>query len=205
MPSAVTNSGARHSIFSIVRLTMNTDLQKQIGKFRNKATKARLYAKVLGENTIVAMQEQLDVLPNEQCSLYEELALLRVIAQRRACEWETWKEMPLGEKFKSADKLLAIEIAEEKLLQVLNQVRVMCETAAKIQSYINDSMTITNLSFVLSQIIRSAHKVFGDDARVIEYEEEIRNTLRDTNVIEGTRFSPDQDVLAMINTVPAVV
>lgn len=162
-----------------------------------------IYQKYMTRTLSDAIREATNVSPAEQLRLFEELALIREsigpsIQIYGAAREASLKE-PENEKLREA-ALAAGQLLRDQLAEVVKT----CDVAARIDAAAKDKVSVHTLHHFVNQLVVCAHKVFGDDPRVAELDQTLRETVRipGVNENEGTSITPDQDVLEMDATIP---
>lgn len=154
------------------------------------------YRKRMTKTLKQAVMEAMNSSPAEQLSLYEELALTRVMAGKAVTMYAAACESKDEATIAAATTVLATSLAE---------VQRMCESAARVEALARDRVSIHAVSFVVGQIIRIVHNVLKDpdlEFHAREIEDQLRNNLLIDVTPTGTSITPDQDVRDMLETVP---
>jgi len=162
----------------------------------------KLYGKVLNETLKDSVAAQIGVDPREQCSLFEELALLREHAAQTVKLWSGLQDMGA-----SPDQIIA---AGEVMASTMAEVAKLAQSAHNITQGGKDQFSIHDLQFVIQSVIKviftvCEERVDGQNYRFIA--EEIEQMIRDSivmpsNETQGTTLTPDQDVAEMDASVP---
>lgn len=141
------------------------------------------------------IDSQLNADVDEQLNLLQELALMRSLCGD-ALEMHRLAE----EKGKDDLKLNAAVLIRD----ALNEVRVMCDTAVKVETARKDSVSPLKLKQIVHQIVRIMYEVCGDEHEHLarDVEEKVRDQIRVPADITGTDLDPTQDVQRMIDSVP---
>jgi hypothetical protein len=130
--------------------------------------------------------------PNDQLSLFEELALVRHLAGDSIRLYQGAQQSGKPELLSGATALMR---------EALSHVVKTCEAAARIDALAKDKISIHNLTFLVEQIVRIAFKTLDeDDAR--RFEVMVRSEIRIQSGPDGTMLTPDMDVTAMDDTIP---
>jgi hypothetical protein len=159
----------------------------------------RFYSKHLSKTLNDAVEEALAYSPQEQISLFEELAITREMAGDALKAWAAAKALPDSNVKKQA----YLQASSMLVREVLDHVRTFCESAARIQAMGKDKFSIHNLQAVVNQIVRISYDVFGDDLeKAQQFERAIAEHVRLAEQNQGTLITPDQDVIDMDSTIP---
>lgn len=144
--------------------------------------------------------------PLEQLGLFDELALMRQLAQGAVATWDAAtcdenEDKKVPEQLKAAAGIL--------MREALNDVAKMAEHVAKIEGMAADKLSIAQLGIVVDQIVHLAHEVFGQDDETLErckiFSALVNERIKiPTLEVKGTSITPDQDVMAMDATVPCI-
>ena len=97
--------------------------------------------------------------------------------------------------------------AGQLLREVLDQVGVFVERYARVETARKDVLTVGSLHVVITQIATMAHDVFGEEPQMITKVREFSDRLRELRLAgptaqDGTDITPDEQVLAMDDTIP---
>jgi len=153
----------------------------------------KFYRHVLSKTLAEAVDEMLGVAPEEQLSLFEELAIMRKMAGD-AIQLYTLAE----EKKKNEAKVAAAELMRVALKDVVS----VCESAARVSALGKDKISIHDIQYIINQIVRVAHDTLEEtDARRFEkaLHTHVRLPVKDQT---GTDITPDMDVSDMDVTIP---
>jgi hypothetical protein len=175
------------------------------GRSRGKTVKVahmpRFYSKHLTKSLSDALEDLTSVSPNEQLSLFEELALVRDAAGQAVAMYSICKEAYEQEPSPKRGEILAAATMEMR--GALDHVVKVCEAAARIDSQAKDKVSIHTLHFFIQQITRIAYDAFDDDPRARAFEELLRTRIKLPQAgADGTVLTPDMDVQTMDSTVP---
>lgn len=133
---------------------------------------------------------------SEQVSIYEELALMRIMASDAVVL--VGAALDNGEPGSRA-------LAASVLREALDGVKEFVLAASRIEKDAEDKVSLQVMSLFVLQITRAIYRVLGDDiATAKRIEKEIHDTVRlprpgvDPNVnLDGTTITPDQVVAEM--------
>lgn len=154
----------------------------------------RFYSKFLTKTLSEAVEEQLDLAPTEQLRFFEELALMRDVAGQAVMLYGAAKATGKAEHVMPAAMVMK---------DALSEVVKIGEAAARIEASARDKISVHALHCFVAQIVRIVHDTFGDDPRVHQFEEAIRNSIRlPVAVNSGTARTPDADAIEMDDTIP---
>lgn len=145
-----------------------------------------------------ALEDQLGVDPDEQVSLYEELALMRITAS----QFVKLYDVAVG-----TNNLETIQLASSGLVEALKNVETICSAAARIQEKQRDRFSIHDLKFVINKITRALYEVCGDEHRDIaeRFKEIIDHHIKlPTGYQQGTDLMPDETVRELDDEVPYI-
>lgn len=167
----------------------------------------RFYTKFLTKSLSDALEESTGVAPSEQLQLYEELALVRIAAGDAVKTWavatQALEECTDAKKKPVLENLrdMAACIMRDHLREVVS----ICESAARIESNAKDKVSIHQLHYFVNQIVRCAYHAFEDNIENAQvFEEYVRKTIHlPSPGNEGTSLTPDMDVQAMDDSIPA--
>lgn len=153
---------------------------------------SRVYSKKLGPALRDKVEELLGSSHDEQISLYEELALMRIAASQAV---KLAEPALTGNNVSDKAKRLAISL----MCDALSEVREFVVAAARIEREANGRVSIRVVNLFIMQIVRAIYRACeGDDELAKRIEAEINETVRlpkdgdaDPNVlIEGTMLLP---------------
>lgn len=161
-------------------------------KFYRKALRPTLAARI---DEIVAAAPAV-----QQLSLFDELALVRDQASNAVQLYANVMENPDVK----LDQLMAAGV---QMTMAMQDVAKMVDVAAKVEEVKQKvSSQLTNsMALLLSTILHAAWETWGDDYKVKEFEEKLRQKMdaRDLGT-GGTLLTPDMDVGEMDDTVPRI-
>ena len=165
------------------------------------------YSKRLLCTLAEVVTEQLETNPSEQTQLFEELAIARVMCGDVLKLWDAVRSLPEETPDQRSTKLLILSNAEACAKGALNDVRVMCEAAARVRAMSSDKVSVHNLQFLVNQITRISYDVFGENNMELAklFEQKIREEVRLVDEQQlGTAIVPggDEQALAMDATIP---
>jgi hypothetical protein len=147
------------------------------------------------------VEQCLELPPDEQLNLFEELAVMRGTVADSLKLYDLAQQVP-GDTDKGRNTRLA---ASAILRESMADVAKLCESAARVERLAKDKLSVHNLAYVVSQVVRIAYHVFGDTPeKAREFEAKIREQVRVAADDEGTTLTPDQDVGEMDASVPGV-
>jgi hypothetical protein len=147
----------------------------------------RFYKRSLTASLEAVLSEQLEMKPDEQLSLFEELALVREAANNHVKIYSLAVETGKQEAIMAAGELMAIS---------MQRVAEICRIAAATHNEQKDKFSVHDLNYIIEQIIRISFDCFKDDPRVNKFALMIRENLQLTKD-QGTSITPDQEVLEM--------
>ena len=151
-----------------------------------------IYSKFLRDSLAELIETQLGASSEKQLAVHEELAVMRATAV------DTCKLYDASSSAQASTRLAAGDMLRSTMAEIIKAV----EAAVRIQTASKETLSVHNLSFVIDQMVRIAHEVFGSDhAKAREFERLVRETLK-VDSGAGTRITPDQDVLEMDASVP---
>jgi len=153
------------------------------------------YSRQLNRTLQEAVESQLEMAPREQLALFEELALMRLTAQRTVSMWNAAVETGKPETEQMAVALM---------VEALKNVEHMCTAAARVESTAADKVSIHTLKAFVSQIVRIAYETMGEEHVELarKFEKLVREEIKLPSEEEGTTLTPDADVTRMDDTVP---
>lgn len=157
-----------------------------------------VYSKYLSDKLLSKMAEasgQKDAL-----DLSEELKLVRVAALDAVQLYDVTQQLPSDDKSAQEMRLAAGLVMRE----ALEAVGDMAKRAADIEKSRDDRVGVGQLHVIVAQIVDMAYEAFGDEhvALVRKFAEQIKTIRLPSDEVKGTMITPDQDVLAMDETVP---
>lgn len=148
---------------------------------------SRFYKRQLTTSLQQALEEQLSLKPDEQFSLFEELALVREVAAQHVKIYGAACEQGSQQAIMAAGELMAIS---------LERVGNVCRMAAALHEEQRSKYSIHDLNYVIEQIIRISYDCFKDDERCNQFALMIREQLQ-LSRDEGTKKTADQYVSEM--------
>lgn len=153
------------------------------------------YRKYMAPTLEAAVSEMLECTPDEQINLYEELALVRTMAAEAVTLYSAAIESKRDELKEAATIMMR---------DALNEVRIMCATAAQVEGSRKDNVSPRELKHIVSQLIRIMHVVCGEENIDIarRFEEAVSTELKILTDASGTDLDPTQEVREMISTIP---
>ena len=141
---------------------------------RHKTTTKKsmgVYSKLLGKRLEEAMQDFIGAPHHEQVSLYDELAVTRVIA----ADALKLLDASMAENISADTKALAISLAHD----ALEHVRDMCVAVNRIEKDADDKVSVRVIGLFVNQVVRAMQRVCGEDRELFErIEREVRETVR---------------------------
>jgi hypothetical protein len=149
---------------------------------------ARFYKRALTESLQAIVSEHLEMKPDDQLSLFEELALVRETAAGHVRVYSAAVESGKQETIMAAGELMALS---------MQRVAEMCKAAAAVANTQKDKFSAHDLNYIIEQIIRISYDCFKDDERVNAFALKIRNELQLREKDRGTSITPDQEVVQM--------
>jgi len=153
------------------------------------------YAKRLSGTLKQVIETSLDAPVSEQCSVLEELAVMRETAMQ---------VMLLFDVALTSGKEKLILNASMLVRDALKEIVATAKVAQDIENAASDKLSVHALGHVVNQIVKLAYEAFKDDlpkARV--FEKLIHEKLVMPVEQVGTNLTPDQDALDMDSTVPS--
>lgn len=177
----------------------------------------RFYSRVLSKSLNEVIDAELLAPVDEQLSLLEELSLSRQMVADAAQLWSKYRD-ELRELTEAkargitevTDAIIELarcryEMACQAQQSILTFVKEMGESAARLHVAGKDKLNVLTLQSVTNQIVRCAHEAFQHDQRAAEeFERLIRTSIRVPGMTaEGTDLTPDMDVTAMDDSIPA--
>jgi hypothetical protein len=169
---------------------------------------SRYYLKTLRPALAVAMEQAMEAMetPLAHLDLSEEVALMRLAAkdgvEAYAQALEDAAKQPTNSPKAMELKLSAGVIMAEKL----KDVQRMVEGAAGIEKVKAEVMDLFSqvMAAVITSVSHAAWEIWGDDIKVKEFTELLKQKLerRQVTGITGTEVTPDMDVQEMDDTVP---
>jgi len=151
----------------------------------------KFYRNTLSKTLSQAVDEMLGVAPEDQLSLFEELAIMRTMAG------DAIKLYTLAEQ-KGKKTIEAAELMRSALKDVVS----VCESAARVSAMGKDKISIHDIQHIVNQIVRVAYSTLAEkDARKFEraIKTQVKLPVKDN---QGTELTPDKDVLEMDGTIP---
>jgi hypothetical protein len=149
---------------------------------------SRFYKRALTQTLTDALQQSLELKPDDQFNLMEELALMRQVASQYVTVYGAALESGKQDLILSSGELMAL---------ALNQVANICKLAASVHSEQKDKFSIHDLNYVIEQIIRISYDCFKDDDRCNKFAMMIRDQLDIRSKAQGTTITADQAVRDM--------
>lgn len=158
------------------------------------------YSKYLTQTLNEAVEAQLEMSSDEQLSLQEELALMRVSSCDAVKLFSDAKSLPDAHP----DKLELVTAATAEMQASLQAIAAMCKDAVSIEAARRDLITPMHLKLVVNQLVRLLYVVCGVEHEAIarEFETKVETELRLPSDTKGTDLTPEKDVQEMLNTVP---
>lgn len=151
------------------------------------------YRKYLSPTLTAKVEELLNVAPDEQINLFEELALMRTMAGEAVQLYGLAEEKGSPEQRTEAALLMR---------SALRDVVQTCEAASRVVASGKDKVSVHDIQFVVNQIIRVAHATLEEED-AMRFEESLRRDVRIPGRTEqGTHLTPDNDVSMMDATIP---
>lgn len=156
------------------------------------------YAKHVTKTLAEAITDHTGLDPDEQVSLYEELALMRHVAGNFVKLY--------GAAVESGDTN-SISIAGLGMSEALSNVEKVCSSAAKIQTKQRDRFSVHDLKFVVNRITRILYEVCGPENEDIARRFKLmidQHLVLPTGYQQGTTTLPDETIQDLDNTIPFV-
>lgn len=152
------------------------------------------YAKRLSGTLKEVIETSLDVPVSEQCSVLEELAVMRETAMQVMLLFEAALINKNQELITSAGILVK---------DALKDIVATAKIAQDIENNAKDKLSVHALGHVVNQIVKLAYEAFKHDlASAKEFERLIHARLVIPVEQDGTTLTPDQDAMEMDSTVP---
>jgi len=161
--------------------------RKGQGKYWTQAV-ARFYKRALTESLEAVVAEHLEMKPDDQLTLFEELALVREAAAGHVKIYAAAIETGKQETIMAAGELMAL---------AMQRVAEMCKAASAVNSTQKDKFSAHDLNYIIEQIIRISYDCFKDNDLVNVFASRIRSELQLSEKDRGTSITPDQEVLEM--------
>lgn len=164
----------------------------------------RFYSRTLKPTLAARITDMLEeTQPLEQLGITEELALMRDHAANAVAVYSAAVEAGSDpQALLTAGMMMSGALQE--VVKVAKDAAAIEDTKAKLAGAF-----VHVMESVIVSVVRAAHEAFGDDYRVGIFEKNLREHLvirLDRNGsglgIDGTALTPDQDVMAMDDTVP---
>lgn len=144
------------------------------------------------------LQQKLDMFLDEsheeQLSLYEELAMMRVIAT---------DNVKLYDAAVGTGKPEIIQLAAETLREGLNSIATMVKHCSDLESKATDKVSARQLNLFVLQICKAVSRIVKDENLAREIINEINDSVRFPTEGVGTTLTPDQQASSMDDTVPS--
>ncbi len=161
---------------------------------RNGGRSSLRYSKYLSKTLESKVEELTQGRHDSQLNLYDELALMRVMAS------DTIK---LYDAALTKGKESTIANATALMQSALTEVRDMCLAASRVERDAEDKISARSISLFINQIVRCIQRVIpDDDALVMRLETDIRETVRLPEELAGTLLTPSQVVIEMDQSIP---
>jgi hypothetical protein len=157
-----------------------------------------------------AIQELMSMPLGEQFEILEELALLRDAAGQCIALYEIARNAALRAQQSGAaeseviSKLSTTVTAASLLREAVDQVVRTIDRARSWDANGKDKISIRTLHVFVDQLVRIAHDIFGDDPRVEQYRQAIRDRVKIPGPASdmGTTKLPSDDVDEMDASCP---
>jgi len=171
---------------------------------RHGSDMVRFYRNHLTKSLAAALDDALNIDPQEQLSLYEELALMRDVAGQSVALYGITKD--LAEKEPNEKNRARVFEAGQLMQGQLSEVVRICESAARVANT-RGSISADQLSMFVAQMTRCAQDAFGDDPRVMVFDQLVKKQIRIPvdGASGGTTITPDLDAREMDSSVPEYV
>lgn len=153
----------------------------------------KLFSRSLSSTLAARLSELANEPPEQQRSLWKELALMRELAGQ---------SLQLYDAAQQSGKPEIIVPAASLLRDSVREVIDSCETAVKVDAMSNSVVSVAHFGAIIDQIVKSAILVFGDDPRLADFERIVREQIKLPTKEGGTTVTPTDDVLAMDSTIP---
>jgi len=148
---------------------------------------ARFYKRQLSDTLKAVLEEQLEAKPDDQLSLFEELALVRETAGNHVKVYSAAVDTGDQATIMAAGELMCIS---------MQRVAEMCRIAAQVHNEQKSKFSIHDLNYIIEQIIRISYDCFEGDERVNQFALDIREKLQ-LRTDQGTTLTPDKTVIEM--------
>lgn len=149
---------------------------------------SRFYKRNLSKSLAEAIEDSLDLKPDDQFNLMEELALMREVAGQYVKVYGAALESGKQDVILSSGELMAL---------ALNQVSNICRQAAAVHNEQREKFSVHDLNYIIEQIIRISYDCFKDDDRCNTFALMIREQLDLKSNKQGTTITADQAVTEM--------
>lgn len=162
------------------------------------------YKRHLRQTMRDALQEALDQDPSEQIQLYEELALCRMSAGQAVALWDAaTAAYEAADEERKGKFLDATLMAGDVMRSALREVRDTAEKISTMQVRTKGYISVHDLQHWVNSLVVCVYRACGDNEDIaIAIEQNIRTLIKLPDTSLGTTITPDQDVLAMDDTVP---
>jgi hypothetical protein len=148
---------------------------------------SKFYARALTDTLKARVEEHLNQKPDDQISLFEELALMREAASQHVTIYDAVLQQGKQESILAAAELMALS---------LSRVADICKSAATVHNVQKDKFSIHDLNFIIEQFIRISYDVIKDEATANKLAVRLRSELQLTQAV-GTSITTDQMVQQM--------
>lgn len=147
----------------------------------------RFYQRKMTAALKAVIAEHLDEDPDEQLSLFTELALMRDFAGQSVAMYSAALEVNKPDMINEAGQLMAMS---------LQRVADICKSAAAVHSTQKDKFSSHDLNYVIEQIIRISWDCFRDHPNLEQFAVKLREHVQ-LSQAQGTTITADQQVLEM--------
>lgn len=113
----------------------------------------RFYKRHMGEALNAAVEAHLAIKPDDQLTLFEELALMRSAASQTVVMYDAALQSKVPE---------AVSLAASIMSDNLRAVAEVCKMAAQVHSVQKDKFSVHDLSYIIEQVIRVSYDTFKD-------------------------------------------
>lgn len=162
----------------------------------------QVYKRHLGPKLKDAVEQALGVDPDEQVSLYHELALMREYAGQYVAIYSAILEATGLDPVKRAEM---IEVAGAGMKNALLDVAAICEKAGRLQEKSKERFSVHDLKFVIDKIMMIHYKVAGNQPELVRaFADAIDQQLTlPGKGDQGTDLHPDETAAMFDSFVPS--
>jgi len=150
------------------------------------------YGGVLNATLQQVVESELARSPHEQLNLFEELALVRIVARDAVKLYTVAAERGTEETLAAAGIMMR---------DALNEVVRTCESASRVSANASDKVSVHNIAHVVRQLTRIAAEVM-DEEQARKFNALVKTRISIDGGPKGTLSTPDADVHDMDTTIP---